>query len=237
MSAKGGKIMAKQKLTTQKTEVDLEAERRNVLEQVAAIDQELAGIAEKHAMELAAYSPNEQRLEELEEIRTRFTRERERLVGRANALADLAIPAAKRRASHETMVARVAEYERQLETISKGNALIQEALTTLRRVKKDFPWGEHHPAGKMEGIAEEIFYDAGECGEEPPKLEKAPSLPAGELDDLLGIARFLVRRAQYLRSGWPGPKTARGRAAARAKQEAQRAEAEHRYAVNAARAM
>src|SRR4029077_11253201 len=54
-----------------------------------------------------------QRISELEEKRDRLARERERLVGRSRALADLAIPAAHREATRITMDARLKEYTRQ----------------------------------------------------------------------------------------------------------------------------
>jgi hypothetical protein len=87
----------------------------------------------------------------------------------------------------------------------------------------------------METLAEEIGFDAIEAGVEPPPLEKAPRLRDKELGELLGLARHLIRRVEYLHHGWPGPRTARGRTAELAKRKAQHAETERQYAANAAR--
>ena len=81
MSTETKEIRKATKLPSSKSEAELDSEREKLLAQIDDFDKELEGIAEKHAQELAADSPNGQRLDELEEIRDRFMREHERLDG------------------------------------------------------------------------------------------------------------------------------------------------------------
>jgi hypothetical protein len=127
------------KVATNRSETELEAELRKILDQVEEIDADLARIAERHAEELAADAPNEQRISELEENRDRLARERERLVGRSRAIGDLAIPAAHREATRITMDARRKEYTRQGGLLDQSRASLRNALETLRRVDADLP--------------------------------------------------------------------------------------------------
>ena len=202
-----------------KGEPELEVERAKVVKQIEEIDRELAARAERYAAELAAWSPNAQTLEEIEEIRTRLQRERGRLRERVKAIDLIAIPAAKQRASHETMTARVAEDERLREKLSKGHALFREGLAMLRRIDAELPWGEtDHPAALLAVLREEIAHDAIEAGESKPELATIPSVPIGELQELYGLARRLMVRVECVRVNF-GPLTARGKLAHKRKFE------------------
>ena len=197
--------------------------------QVAEIDADLAKIAERHAGELAADAPNEQRISELEEKRDRLARERERLVGRSRAIGDLAIPAAHREATRITMDARRKEYARQGGLLDQSGASLRNALETLRRLDADLPFGEPHPEFLMRQLAEEISFDSAELGEKPSALDP-PARFDNELRELMALSRKIAGRMEYLHSSW-GALTQRGKEAERRR----RAEAAARMGMSDSR--
>jgi hypothetical protein len=212
MSTETKEIRKAAKLPSIKSEAELGSEREKLLAQIDDFDKELEGIAEKHAQELAADSPNGQRLDELEEIRDRFNSERERLVGRVKALEERSIPAARREATRVTMEARRKEFDRQRALIVQSHAAVRGAIETLRKVKAEIPWEHPHPEFLLLQLTEELGFDASELGEKPPALEPAPNI-FNELGELIGLAREIAGRVEYQHAGY-GPLTMRGKVAA-----------------------
>jgi len=206
------------KVATSRSETELEAEQGKILDQVAEIDADLAKIAERHAGELAADAPNEQRISELEEMRDRLARERERFVGRSRAIGDLAIPAAHRETTRITMDARQKEYTRQGGLLDQSGASLRNALETLRRLDGDLPFGEPHPEFLMRQLAEEISFDSAELGEQPPALDP-PARFDSELRELMALSRKIAGRMEYLHLSW-GALTQRGKGVRRSRAEA-----------------